>query len=131
MNNYDTRYKDISYNTATGGGFVNTSGYKNRGMIFAGGNDGMLHAFRLGQLELPTNPVNCTFASGDKACLSDSANFGKEMWAFIPKNTLPYLKYLADPSYCHIYSIDLTPMVFDASIGGNPGDSRPTTAPYS
>jgi type IV pilus assembly protein PilY1 len=39
------------------------------------------------------------------------------MWAFIPKNALPSLKYLADPAYCHVYTVDLTPFIFDASIG--------------
>jgi len=36
-----------------------------------------------------------------------------------PKNALPYLKYLADPNYCHVYTVDLTPYIFDASIGNS------------
>jgi type IV pilus assembly protein PilY1 len=40
------------------------------------------------------------------------------MWAFIPKNVLPYLKYMQDPDYCHVYSVDLAPYIFDASIEG-------------
>ena len=42
------------------------------------------------------------------------------MWAFIPKNALPYLKYFSDPDYCHVFTVDLSPFIFDASIG-DPG----------
>ena len=52
---------------------------------------------------------------------------GDEEWAFIPKNALPYLKYLKDPDYCHLYYTDLAPYVFDASIGfGTTDQSRET-----
>ena len=78
-------------------------------MVYVGGNDGMMHAFNLGILSVKSNGFQ-------KASLS-GANLGKEMWAYIPKNTLPYLKYLADPGYSHIYSIDGRTAIFDASIG--------------
>lgn len=112
LNNYDSKYSDTTYKS-----FIDSSGYKSRGMVFAGANDGMLHAFNLGKLELPGRAGNtCTFGTYDKACLSGT-DIGKEMWAFIPKNALPYLKYIMDPDYCHIYSVDLSPYIFDASIG--------------
>jgi type IV pilus assembly protein PilY1 len=85
-------------------------------MVFAGGNDGMLHAFKLGNLEI----VNEQYL---KARLTGT-DIGKEMWAFIPKNVLPYLKYIADPEYCHTYSVDLPTYIFDASINGDPGDDK-------
>lgn len=126
--------------------YVTTAKYKGRGMIYAGANDGMLHAFRLGTLQLKWTGMDTTF---DKAKLSNNvcssnsgidcvvdndqcsyvipsagscsstATLGEEVWAFIPKNVLPYLKYTADAGYgsCHIYSVDLTPYIFDASIG--------------
>ena len=47
---------------------------------------------------------------------------GDEAWAFIPKNALPYLKYLKDPDYCHLFYVDLSPYVFDASIGAGSSD---------
>ncbi len=31
---------------------------------------------------------------------------GEEKWGFIPDSTMPYLKYLYEPSYCHIYCVD-------------------------
>jgi len=47
--------------------------------------------------------------------------------AFIPKNALPYLKYLKDPDYCHLYYADLAPYVFDASIGSGTTDQSNMT----
>ena len=44
-------YKDSSYNAF----LDDCRQYQNRGMVFAGGNDGMLHAFKLGRLELKSN----------------------------------------------------------------------------
>ena len=111
LNNYDEpyprKYGDASYNA-----FTQTAGYLNRGMVYAGGNDGMLHAFRLGLLELKWGGQTST----EKARMT-GANTGEEAWAFIPKNALPYLKYQADQEYCHIYSVDLSPYIFDSSIG--------------
>ncbi len=125
LNNYDspTKYRDTTYThfTATTG----STGYKERGMVFAGGNDGMLHAFKLGKLELTWT------GQGDHemARLSGS-DIGNEMWAFIPKNALPYLKYIMDPYYCHVFSVDLSPYIFDASIGEpGSGDISDATRP--
>ncbi|RJQ22240.1 MAG: hypothetical protein C4560_02660 [Nitrospiraceae bacterium] len=114
LNMYDSKYNDTTYRD-----FINSSGYKNRGMVYAGGNDGMLHAFKLGKLGLKWNGQTYT----QKAKLTGS-DLGKEIWAFIPKNALPYLKYISDPDYCHVYSVDLSPYLFDASINGSPGDTR-------
>lgn len=118
LNLYDKVYGDTTYTAYTA-----SSGYKGRGMVLVGANDGMLHAFKMGKLEFPTSSGNtCTFGTGDLACLANPASgssMGNEAWAFIPKNVLPYLQYLADPNYCHIYSVDLSPFVFDASINGS------------
>jgi outer membrane protein assembly factor BamB len=62
-----------------------------RTLIFVGANDGMLHAFR-----------------GDT---------GEEAWAFVPQFALPKLKVLADSSYCHSYTCDLTCSVKDVKLG--------------
>lgn len=112
LNQYHDTYMDTSYVK-----FVNDPvyGYKNREMVFAGGNDGMIHAFKLGSLELSWLGQN----EYEKARMLPLAgtDFGKEIWAFIPKNVLPYLKYMPELTYCHIYTVDLNPFVFDASIG--------------
>jgi hypothetical protein len=118
LNNYDKIYSDTTYKD-----FLNSSAYTDRGIIFAGANDGMLHAFHLGKLELSGTWKDTVTK---KAKLSDpsSIGLGKEIWAFIPKNALPYLKYSTNPDYCHIYTVDLTPFIFDASINGNADADR-------
>jgi len=118
LNLYHRVYQDATYQS-----FIDNAAYKNRGMVFTGGNDGMLHAFKLGRLELSWTGQGAT----EKARLANpdaSSPLGHEAWAFIPKNALPYLKYLLEPDYCHLYYVDLSPYVFDASIGGNAGDVR-------
>ena len=95
-----------------GKGFANSSDYKARGMAYAGANDGMLHAFKLGSLSVKTSGLT-------KAKLAGGATLGDEQWAFIPKNVLPYLKYLSDPDYSHLYLVDGPTRLLDASIGYN------------
>jgi type IV pilus assembly protein PilY1 len=104
LNTYHDTYRDPSYKK-----FIESSIYRNRGMVFVGSNAGMLHAFKLGHVELYEEKYRKAALSGE--------NIGREEWAFIPKNVLPYLRYLAEDSYCHLYYVDLTPYVFDASIG--------------
>jgi type IV pilus assembly protein PilY1 len=62
-------------------------------MVYVGANDGMLHAFH--------------------------ADSGEEAWAFVPEFALPMLETIADSSYCHHYSVDLTPNVRDVKIGND------------
>ncbi len=96
-------------------------------VIFVGANDGMLHAFLLGQpintyqkdtiVKLCNDNKFTMDASGNITCTDGNDKVGSELWAFIPKNSLPYLKYLADPSYDttkHLYFNDLEPFVFKA-----------------
>lgn len=118
-NTYHDKYADTTYGSGSSVGYINTAGYKNRGMVFAGGNDGMLHAFKLGKLELYASdqyPLVGTLSNPDGYLGGSSIELGHEMWSFIPKNALPYLKYIADPGYCHVYTVDLSPYIFDASI---------------
>jgi len=125
LNKYDTVYSDTTYKS-----FIDNTGYKNRGMVFTGGNDGMLHAFRLGKLELSWTGK----AAAQKARITNpffGTTLGDEAWAFIPKNALPYLKYLKDPDYCHLYYADLAPYVFDASIGSGSTDQSQQTRTQS
>ncbi len=113
LNGYNKAYGDSTYasylSTSTG----TTPNYRNRGMVYAGANDGMLHAFKLGTLQLHWDGQTLS----QKAKLTGS-NLGREVWAYIPEQVLPYLTYLKQPDYgtCHVYSVDLAPYVFDASI---------------
>lgn len=70
------------------------SNNKNRNeVVYVGANDGMLHAFDI--------------------------TTGDELWAYIPFNLLPHLKWLADPDYTHVNYVDLKAKVSDVKIGGS------------
>ena len=121
LNNYFTRYGDVTYgdsgllsSAADNTHFTTTAAYKSRGMVYAGGNDGMLHAFKLGTLQLVSGTSATTWKAklinpdtGQTCSPLDPVPCGKELWAYIPKQALPYLKYMADPNYCHLNSVDL------------------------
>lgn len=72
--------------------FRASTAYKTRTpMLYAGANDGMLHAF--------------------------DANTGIEKFAYIPNNVMENLSNLTDPNYTHQYFVDAPPRVVDAYIG--------------
>jgi type IV pilus assembly protein PilY1 len=125
LNLYYKTYHDLSYLN-----FINSSDYQNRGMVFIGANDGMLHAFKLGNLTL-VNDNTSVKARLDKPMGGTNDDLGKEAWAFIPMNSLPYLKYLNCTStnscgtdYNHLFYVDATPYIFDASIGEDPDTQK-------
>ena len=103
-------YNDLSYRR-----FVRSESYQNRGMVYIGANDGMLHAIKLGKV--------AEGASDSEKATLEGLELGREQWAFIPKNVLPYLKYLADPKYRHLYYVDGRTTLVDASIGTFSGAS--------
>ncbi|RII27385.1 MAG: pilus assembly protein PilY [Geobacter sp.] len=121
LNTYDysapAGYSDTSYAS-----FLRSNQYKQRGMVYVGANDGMLHAFRLGILKM--TPDNFT-----KATL-EGTGLGEEVWSFIPKNALPYLGYTTDKYYNHIYFVDGSTTLLDASIGDYTGTNGCTADTY-
>lgn len=105
-------YGDKSYKS-----FINTDNYKQRGMVYVGANDGMLHAFKLGKLTVSGSSI-----TGDTKAKLSGAGLGDEQWAYIPRNALPYLKYYADPSsYKHIYYVDGPTVLLDAAVAKSTG----------
>ena len=99
---------DITYSTPQ------VVSYENYSVILVGANDGMLHAFKLGKRSsfgLSGNQITRLCDDGS-AQTCTTAELGRELWAYIPKNLLPYLRYLKDPDYCHLYYVDLTPFIF-------------------
>lgn len=112
-------YNDISY-----GKFITSSNYMNRGMVYVGANDGMLHAFKLGKLTVATG-ADTGITSGTstvkiggfvKASLT-GVDLGEEQWAYIPRSALPYLKYYTDAiNYKHINYLDGPTVISDVSI---------------
>jgi len=95
--NYDRLYTDISYTS-----FYRT--YKDRRtVVYAGANDGMLHAFNGGKYNALTGQYE---TGGIYAPINKELALGDELWGFIPKQLLPHLKWLTDPNYTHVYYVD-------------------------
>jgi type IV pilus assembly protein PilY1 len=92
-------------------------------MVYVGANDGMLHAFKLGKLTVADGAdtgisgSNARIAGFVKASLT-GGNLGEEQWAYIPRSTLPYLKYFTDAvNYKHIFYLDGPTILSDVSVG--------------
>jgi type IV pilus assembly protein PilY1 len=86
-----------------------------RQAVYVGANDGMLHCFNGGF------PTELTGNAYIPMMLDPGAPYtlGQEMWAHIPHNTLPHLKWLKELSYCHVYYCDLKVYATDAQIFAN------------
>lgn len=117
---------DLLYNDSTYANF-RTAYRDRRQVVYVGANDGMLHAFNAGFYNAscqrfttqPTNAV-CTKdtpnATGAVTATPTNHPLGGEIWAYVPKNVLPHLRWLTDPSYKHTYYVDGAPIAFDAKI---------------
>jgi len=81
-----------------------------RQVVYVGGNDGMIHAFNAGFFDATTREFKTTLGS------ETAHPLGAELWAYVPKNLLPHLQWLAREDYEHVYYADLKPRVFDAKI---------------
>ena len=131
------------YNDKSYAAFISSPDYKNRGMVYVGANDGMLHAFKLGKLTVsgttdvlkstsnncggvsPPSGDNCVIKDDLKATLTGTG-LGDEQWAYVPQHVLPYLKYYADQNnYNHLYYVDGPTVLVDASI------AKPSTCAVS
>ncbi|ROR34993.1 pilus assembly protein [Inmirania thermothiophila] len=106
--NFDLLYGDSSYAT-----FRMLYAHR-RHVVYVGANDGMLHAFNAGFYDEKTK----SFKLQPSGCTSCPAAhpLGTELWAYVPGNLLPHLKWLTDPDYTHVYYVDATPYAFDAKI---------------
>jgi type IV pilus assembly protein PilY1 len=91
---------------------------RRRQMIYAGANDGMLHAFNAGVWapelkEFKTQTYNSVTGVYDQG---QSHELGAEMWAYVPMNLLPHLQWLKEVNYPHVYYMDAPPQTFDVNI---------------
>jgi type IV pilus assembly protein PilY1 len=111
LNGYDSSYGDASYLK-----FAKSNQYKARNVVYAGSNDGMLHAFRLGTVTTIHDTSNSARVAKMAGKNSDNSDLGQEEWAFIPKNALPYIQHQAGTEYCHQDLVDGVSTVVDASI---------------
>jgi type IV pilus assembly protein PilY1 len=122
--NYDLLYRDESYRQFW-------LKYKDRRkVIYAGANDGMLHAFNGGFFYVDTDSASSTYGKWKFFKQSQDGgeveyDLGAELWAYIPFNLLPHLYWLTDPNYEHIFYVDSKPKVFDAKIFTGDADTGP------
>lgn len=117
-NLYHIEYGDSSYYR-----FLSSPEHQNRTSVaFIGANDGMLHAFRVGYLKDTGLSDGYKAKFEDAKDLGSTSGLGEELWGYIPFNAFPYLKYLANPNYCHIYYNDLSVRLVDASFGCSTSD---------
>jgi type IV pilus assembly protein PilY1 len=118
--NYDLLYRDDSYR-------VFRKKYLNRRIVvYAGANDGMLHAFNSGFYDPGDHKFNTQpniWDSNSSSFIPDSSYtdyaLGTELWAYVPNSLLPHLKWLKeslDGNATHVYYVDLKPRIFDARI---------------
>ena len=101
--NYETLYGDKSYAAFK-------AAYKNRRqVVYVGANDGMIHAFNGGFVGTVTTQFKLTNGS------EVAHPLGSELWAYVPYNLLPHLKWLTQPGYEHVYFIDGEPRLYDVN----------------
>ena len=102
---YDARYQDSSYQAFR-------EHYANRRhVLFAGANDGMIHAFNSGFWNEANYAYDLTGNNNET-----SHPLGSELWAYAPMNLLPHLQWLTELDYPHVYYVDGEPLTFDANI---------------
>lgn len=101
---YDTLYGDNTYAEFR-------EQYKNRRqMAYFGSNDGMVRGINSGFWDSTNSEFKLSLSS------ETAHPLGAEMWAYIPGNLLPHLKFLTEPNYPHAYYVDGPARAFDANI---------------
>jgi type IV pilus assembly protein PilY1 len=116
---FDAKHGDLSYQPFLAK-YVNR-----RQVIYAGANDGMLHAFNGGYYHPGDDPTTGTSASPivehgwftrTPTDNSTGPQLGDELWGFIPHQLLPHLQWLTRADYQHVYFVDLQPTIADVRI---------------
>ena len=95
-----------------------------RQVAYLGANDGMMHAFNVGfynqgddtSASAPLGKVEHGWFTNTTTPDGRGVNIGDELWGFIPQELLPHLRWLADPSYTHVYYVDLKPKITEVRI---------------
>ena len=102
--NYETIYGDKSYAT------FKAAYYNRRQVVYVGANDGMIHAFNGGFFDQAAKGFKL------KNTTEVEHPLGAELWAYVPYNLLPHLKWLTQPGYEHTYYVDGEPRLYDVNI---------------
>ncbi len=110
-------YRDASYASFA------AKYHNRRQVVYAGGNDGMVHAFNAGFFDDSDNSFDTSWDSDSSGFIETDEpkeyELGAELWAYVPFNLLPHLYWLTETSYDetgHVYYVDQKPRVFDAKI---------------
>ncbi len=107
---------DLDYGDATYKKFKEQYAHR-RQMIYAGANDGMLHAFNGGVWHADSRSFQPQgYARLDASVTGQAHTPGAEMWAYLPMNLLPHLQWLKAVNYSHVYYVDGAPQAFDVNI---------------
>jgi len=113
--NYDLLYTDASYRQFW-------LKYRDRRkVVYAGANDGMLHAFNAGFFYFDSATSSWKFNTQSDGGSEAPYDIGAELWAYVPFNLLPHLYWLTDPNYEHVFYVDMKPKLFDAKIFADDG----------
>jgi len=80
-------------------------------VVYAGANDGMLHAFNASDL--------ADDGMSSATDIGATANSGKELLAYVPAAVYGKLSQLTSTSYAHQYYVDSTPVVADAQLSSS------------
>ena len=115
--NYDLLYTDGTYRKFW-------LKYRDRRkVVYAGANDGMLHAFNAGFFYFDSATSAWKFNTQSEGGSETPYDIGAELWSYVPFNLLPHLYWLTDPNYEHVFYVDMKPKVFDAKIFADDGPS--------
>ncbi|MEN8135659.1 MAG: hypothetical protein ABFS18_09015 [Thermodesulfobacteriota bacterium] len=115
--NFDLVYGDPTYRAFR-------KFYQNRRLvIYAGGNDGGMHAFNGGWYDrfnhrFEKSPPDLVVGDPPVTTVLKDYDMGAELWMYVPKNIFPHLRWLTEMNYGdnHVYYIDAKPYIFDAKI---------------
>ncbi len=90
--------------------------------VYAGANDGMLHAFNGGYAHRGDDPSTTSavehgyYTTGPTANDTSKPALGEELWSFIPYYLLPQLRWMAQDDYTHVSYVDLKAKATDVRI---------------
>jgi type IV pilus assembly protein PilY1 len=105
---FDLLYGDTSY------GIFRDHYRSRRQVVYVGANDGMLHAFNGGFYNAREQKLQLTPTDTSISVTADP--LGGELWAYVPGNLLPHLRWLTDPGYKHNFYVDGSPIAQDVKV---------------
>ena len=99
-----------------------------RRVLFAGANDGMLHAFDAGRAFIKT--LDAQQPNPPRKVVRYEDDAGKELFAYIPRSVLPTVRDLAESPVSHRWGVDAPASAGDVFIDPL-NDGTPTTSDRS